>query len=689
MTTNEKILEEMLERVTNPSRDSPDNLAFQMFCMIVQSNNSLISKAHELIVKKMHSNNITVAIRAIGLLEECMSKGGVEFQKKTAKFTFLNELIALVLSKHPGPPAPVETKKRIMECLMLWTVEHQDKPKIQEAYDNLKKIVNFAHGPTTVNSNSPTLAKSTQEQRTNILGKDDKLVADLLKQGGEENYKKANLLIQHRFNQDDRRTDFVCQLKKIESTIEVLDEMLNSYSSDTPDADSRDIIQELYNTCKGHNEEMTIWLCFLGDEKSEFLEDVLNTKDLLMVVLQRYKELFKSGEQDTKTLEVETTKPVNTSSTIPISSATTANSDLLSEIFGDTLSTSSQDIINPITTTNSNKTSDNNTTMDELSEMFASINDNNEVNNKYPTDLLGKIDILKPTSVFESTNKSVTTTTGLVTMNCKDEKKTQGFKELKEIDKLSEEIFKQSLKEVPRLLTFKKEPEKITLNDLAKDKIQTSLKASKIVDNQNETHTKIKDEDKDISSLNDLTFNLKTVKEQVNQVESLKTSHISERPLEISKDLENENKTDSASVTVLKPLAEISIDLDEVTPLDEGQRLLLDDDIQVTLNFTADRPSQHVSVIVMAVTNKSKLPVKDFQFEASAKKPCKVRLLPPTDVNLTPSKPFRPSAPINQVLLLLNPTQKPVDLTCIVGYKLGDDSDPIKESIVAKDIPYV
>lgn len=52
-------------------------------------------------------------------------------------------------------------------------------------------------------------------------------------------------------------------------------------------------------------------------------------------------------------------------------------------------------------------------------------------------------------------------------------------------------------------------------------------------------------------------------------------------------------------------------------------------------------------------------------------------------------KPFRPSPPINQVMLLLNPTGKPVDVTCIVGYRLGDDPDPIKESIVAQGIPYV
>ena len=216
-----------------------------------------------------------------------MSKCGVVFQKKTAKYVFLNELIALVLDKHKGLPVPVETKQRIMECLMLWTVEHEDEEKIQKAYKNLEKQVNFPHGPTTINSTTTSLT-NVREQRTSILGKDDQLVAKLLKQGGEENYKKANLLIQHRFNQEARRTEFIChlksELKKIESTMELLDEMLNSCTSDVPGADSRDIMQELYNTCKGQNEQMARWPDFLGDAEPEFLgkSEWFNCKNYLV-----------------------------------------------------------------------------------------------------------------------------------------------------------------------------------------------------------------------------------------------------------------------------------------------------------------------------------------------------------------------------------------------------------------------
>ncbi|KNC28790.1 hypothetical protein FF38_09954 [Lucilia cuprina] len=685
MTTDENILQEMLERVTNPAKVDVDNLAVQMFCMIVQSNSDLVTKAHELIVNKMHSSNTTEAARAIGLLEECMSKGGLEFQKKTAKFTFLNELIALVLDKHAGPPAPVDTKKRIMECLMLWTVEHQDKTKIQEAYDNLKRQVNFAHAPTTVNANSPALT-NVREQRSSILGKDDELVAKLLKQGGEENWKKANLLIKHRFNQEARRTEFIChlksELKKIDSTMEVLDEMLNSYSSDTPGEDSRDIMQELYNTCKSHNEQMARWPDFLGDGEPEFLEDVLNTKDLLMVVIQRYKELFENELQLTKSLDVITSK-----TTTSTTATTTANTDLLSELLGDSINTSSQDTKPTMTTNSSKPASANNTTLDELSEIFGSINDNTETNNKphHPSDLLGNLDLLEPITVFDSGTKDLAVTT--VTNGKGEEKTSQGFKELKEIDKLSEEMFKQSLKEEQRLLSFKKETEKLSLNDMAKDKMQTSLLAAKVADNKCKSILRTQEDNKTITILDELTTDFKDLNGKENKVENLE---IKEIVSDVKKEVEPKSNAVVTSAITSKPLAEITIDLDEVTPLDEGQRILLDDDdIQVTLNFTADRPGEHVSVIVMAVTNKSKLPVKDFQFEASVKKPCKVRLLPPTDVTMAPSKPFRPSAPINQVVLLLNPTQKPVDLTCIVGYKLGDDPDPIKESIVAKDIPYV
>ncbi|XP_061386684.1 ADP-ribosylation factor-binding protein GGA3 [Musca vetustissima] len=716
MKTDENLLEEMLERSTNPSQVEVDNMAVQIFCMLVNNNkDALVEKAQQLIVDKIKSHNTTEADKAIGLLEECMSKGGEDFQRKTAKFVFLNKLIGLVLDKPtgppgslPDPPVPLQTKKRIMECLMLWTVEHADKNKILEAYDNLKKQINFPHGPAASVNN----AKS-------ILGKDDLLVAKLLKEGGEENYRKANLVIQHRFNQEARRIEFIChlksELKKIENTMELLEQMINVYSTEPSSTDDKEIMQSLYSTCEGHNEQMARWPDFLGDSEPDFLSDVLITKDHLFSLLQRYNELINGSDENkyqTKTATTTTnhviagsnaTPLINTSRSFASASAsansTTSNADILSELLGDTT-------LNPPTTTPSannkvdnakTKADNKNSTLDELTEIFGSIETKNNESTNYPTDLLNNLDLLEPISVFktkakmeaENENSTKTTDGGGV-----ETQKQHGFKELREIDKISEELFKKSLQNEQRQATFKKEPEKVTLNDLAKDKMQISLKSQQ-QQNGNTTTMDCKSNDEPML-MSDIT-NTDEKKNSL-EIENEKpiTDCVSIESNEENKTIENNAikpqplSSPATVATSSKPLAEIQIDLDQLTPIAEGQRILMDDeDIEVSLNFTSDRPSPHVSVIVMSVVNKSRLPVEDFQFEASVKKPCKVRLLPPTDTRLTPRKPFRPSEPINQVILLMNPTEKAVDVTCIVGYRLGDDPDPVKESIIAKNIPYV
>ncbi|XP_075154860.1 ADP-ribosylation factor-binding protein Gga [Haematobia irritans] len=689
-TTDENILWEMIERATDPSKDEVDNMAVQLFCMIVNHNQgSLTDHAHELIIKKIKSGDVTVANRAIGILEECMSKGGEIFQKKTNKFAFLNELIALVLDKHDGTPAPTETKKRIMECLMLWTAEYPDKTKIQEAYDSLKGRVNVEHGPpSSITVNSAMGNDNVREQRSSILGKDDLLVAKLLKQGGEENYKKVNLLIQHRFNEEARRTAFIChlksELKKIESTMELLEQMLDSYGTDIPGEDSRVTMQDLYNTCKIHNEQMARWPDYLGDSEPDFLKDILVTKDLLVMILQRYRNFEIDTNLETEALSLkDSDKHKNKNSNVTLAmpqtskSTTTSSSDVLSDLF--------EGQLNPTTSSCETQTSVKDpkpSTLDELSEIFGSIESTSTTEQtKYPTDLLSDFELLEPINVFGNETSNPSTEDALSANNVTCETSKQGFKELREIDKLSEEIFKQSLQNEKRQTTFKKEPEKITLNDLAKDKKQTVLNTNtngKINAINKENHDdgiSILTSDVEPSLDVPLMDNIDNTTDKVNEPESAK-------PIS-AEECKN-------PITIHKPLAEITIDLDELTPLAEGQRMLMDDeDIQVSLNFTTDRPIPHVSVIVCSVTNKSKMVIKDFQFEASVKKPCKVRLLPPTDTKMKPRKPFRPSEPINQVLLLMNTTGKPVDITCIVGYKLGDDPDPVKESIIAKDIPYV
>lgn len=69
-----------------------------------------------------------------------------------------------------------------------------------------------------------------------------------------------------------------------------------------------------------------------------------------------------------------------------------------------------------------------------------------------------------------------------------------------------------------------------------------------------------------------------------------------------------------------KPLSEIEVELDNIQATGEQRIVLDDDDMQLSLNFTSDRPGHRVSVIVISAQNKSRQPVRDFQFEASVKK---------------------------------------------------------------------
>lgn len=142
----------------------------------------------------------------------------------------------------------------------------------------------------------------------------------------------------------------------------------------------------------------------------------------------------------------------------------------------------------------------------------------------------------------------------------------------------------------------------------------------------------------------------------------------------------------------LKSLAEIVIDLDNIEPSQEPSRTVLNDKdgLQITLNFASDHPLPDVTVIVISTINQGRTEIPSFQFDASVRKPCKLRLLPASGISLPGTKPFRPPADgITQVLLLANPSGEPVDLTCILTYCVGDDPDPIKESIVMKDVPFI
>ncbi|KAH8386622.1 hypothetical protein KR093_001607 [Drosophila rubida] len=676
MTTDESIMTEMLDRATNPAKERVDELGVQMFCIVVRSNAQLVHKAQEMIVAKVRSSNVTEATRAIALLEECMMQCGDNFQDEASKFRFLNELIRLVSKKYSGAETPHVVKQRIMECLLLWTTEFPQRLKIRDAYDMLRKEGDIDHVQTAA-----ALAK-----RESVLSTiDEAMFAKLVKSKDPENFKRANLLLQYRMAQEARRNDLLAQhrivLQEVQETMQLLNQMLDSYNPS--DRDVNETIDELYKSCKKHKPIFQHLPELLGESDSQLIEDTLETNGELVATMTRYKQLVPSPTKTTSTVAAPAAAATTTGAAT--GAAASNNAALLNELLGDLLIGDQAKPADPaaaVPTVNNSKLN----VLADLSDIFSSAlaESEDKQHKQQPqqnADAFANSELLEPQVLSpQKRSSNGTAVDGLANGNSSAAAAAAAAagggistRKMPQIDKLSEELFQQILPAQDRMTSFKRDPEKLTLNDLARERKQEALVKP------TSTPTAEALDDVPLLSANASAAVVSEIREE-------KTSNEVATAAEAA--------AAAAAAPVAAPpapqhLSEISIELDNVQATGEERVVLDDDDMHLSLNFTEDRPSRSVSVIVISAQNKSSQPVKDFQFEASVKKPCKVRLLPPTDNAMAAHKPFRPAIPINQVMLLLNPTGNPVDVTCIVGYKLGDDPDPIKESIVAKGIAYV
>lgn len=654
--SNKNILAAMLERATNPAAENVDELAVQIFCVTVRNDPKLIHEAMSLIVSKIQSSNVTQSIRGVLLLEECMDKCGSTFQDEVSKFRFLNDLIRLVSNKYQGKKTPAPIRDKIMDCLLLWTTEYPDKMKIREAYDLLRKE-GTEHAPTPAMS-----AAAAATRKETIMGIDEEKFRKLVQSKNAEDFKRANLLVQSRVNQDAKRKELMyrhkSELQEIKNTASLLGQMLDSYENISPgeQRETLSLIKELYESCENYVPIVERLPELIDNTNENLIDETLEVNDYLQAVIERYKTMFSKNKLS---------KSITPASTAQPSTAITT-SDLLSGLLAQPESSEAS--------ASKSIAADPPNPLDELSEIFGNMGNSTQ---NIQASLFENINLLEPsavaTPVLEQTQN-----------NKNHDEALPKSRKLTAIDIMSEELLKASLSS-ERIGSFKKEPERVSLNDLAKEK---TFNDSKIL-------SAAKDE-KPIDSI--LSSPTQSLGEKLSEIET----HLGDNSFmdNLKDDLilgepEPENQVEKSDPVAVEKkdllpvvhLADIQIDLDDVCPTTE--KLLLDDDIRITLNFTSNRPSPNVSVIVVSVTNQSKLPVTCFHFEASVRKPSKVRLLPANGDSMPGTKPFRAPQPINLVMLLLNPTKNDVDVTCIVGYKLGDDPDPIKESIVAKDIAYV
>lgn len=127
-----------------------------------------------------------------------MSKCGQKFHNEVGKFRFLNELIRLVSPQYDGDKTPKKIRDKILDLLLLWTINYPHEKKIKEAYDMLLKrgVKHETAKPVIVqnyNKIDPTEQKLREKAEPDLAAK----LQRLLRSSNPADHKAANLLIQN------------------------------------------------------------------------------------------------------------------------------------------------------------------------------------------------------------------------------------------------------------------------------------------------------------------------------------------------------------------------------------------------------------------------------------------------------------------------------------------------------------
>lgn len=119
------------------------------------------------------------------ILDECMTKCSNTFHGEVGKFKFLNELIKLVSPKYMGDITSKDIQCKILDLLLIWTIQYPQEHKIKEAYDMLIKQ-GVVHEPP----------KSIRTEKTTHLPSDfDSIPQKLLLSRNPRDIQIANLMI--------------------------------------------------------------------------------------------------------------------------------------------------------------------------------------------------------------------------------------------------------------------------------------------------------------------------------------------------------------------------------------------------------------------------------------------------------------------------------------------------------------
>ncbi|XP_061893278.1 ADP-ribosylation factor-binding protein GGA3 [Entelurus aequoreus] len=288
-------LESWLNKATHPSNRQEDWEYIIGFCDQINKELEGPQIAIPLLVHKIHSPQEWEALQALTVMEACMKNCGRRFHNEVGKYRFLNELIKVVSPKYMGDSAPEKVKTKIVEMLYSWTVAFPNEPKINEAYQTLRK-----QGLVTCDPELPldrTLMPSPPTRPKHpVFDNEDmgKLLAELLRSKNPEDLQEANRLIKNMVKEDEVRvqkfTKRVSTLEEVNINVKLLSEMLSHYHKDRSSESDKEIIKELYERCDKLR-RAAFKMATEAEDNDTSLGDILQASDDLSRVINSYKRV--------------------------------------------------------------------------------------------------------------------------------------------------------------------------------------------------------------------------------------------------------------------------------------------------------------------------------------------------------------------------------------------------------------
>uniref|UniRef100_A0A8C6U7Y3 Uncharacterized protein n=1 Tax=Neogobius melanostomus TaxID=47308 RepID=A0A8C6U7Y3_9GOBI len=295
-------LESLLNLATDPQNPEERWESIQGFYQRVNQQTNGPQVAVRLLAHKIQSPQEREALQALTVLEACMNECGKKFHCEVAKFRFLNELIKVLSPKYFGAWSPQKVKERVVEVLYGWTLWLRDQPKIQEAYDMLKKQDIVKKDPKL--SCTLMVRPAPQRSSASIFHQDDtaKLLDRLLKSGRPEDLHTANHLIkstmqaeQERAARVQRREDTLKDVHRSSSQLqELLQRQAESRSNQQPSEEMKGLFE--------HCDRLRPTLFRLANETVEddvALSRILQANDALTLAFNAYRAgvSVSAGEQ--------------------------------------------------------------------------------------------------------------------------------------------------------------------------------------------------------------------------------------------------------------------------------------------------------------------------------------------------------------------------------------------------------